>query len=273
MATALTKTAAAERVDTTAAEAFEKFLVPPIFGPWSRRLVDHAAIQPGERVLDIGCGTGAAARYAAELVGPQGRVVATDINEGMIAHARTLEGADAVEWRLDDVLDLPYDDDGFDAVVGNQILQFLPDKPTALSEMRRVLTVDGRLALSVYCALDLCPAHAAVARALEAHDVDPAGIQNPYSYGDPMILGDAIQAAGFRNISVVRKTLESRFASPSAFVEALAAGGPSARHALEQLDAAGLQAVMEEVGTTLADYVDAEGLRVLTTVNMVMARG
>ena len=272
MATALTKTASIERVDTTAAEAFEKLLVPTIFGPWSRMLVDHAGIAAGERVLDIGCGTGAAARYAAELVGPKGSVTATDIDEGMIAHARTLDGADAVEWRLDNVLDLPYGDDSFDAVVGNQILQFLPDKPKALSKMKRVLTAHGRLALSIYCALDLCPAHAAVARALEAHDVDPAGIQNPYSYGDPMILGDAIQAAGFRNISVVRKTLESRFASPSAFVEALAAGGPSARHALDQLDPDGLQAVMEEVGTTLADYVDAEGLRVLTTVNMVLAR-
>ena len=272
MATALTKTELIEPVDTTAAEAFEKFLVPPVFGPWSRMLVDHAGIAAGERVLDIGCGTGAAARHAAGLVGQAGRVVATDINEGMIAHARTLDGADAVEWRQDNVLDLPYDDDSFDAVVGNQVLQFLPDKPKALSEMRRVLTADGRLALSVYCQIDLCPAHAAVARALEAHDVDPAGIQNPYSYGDPVALGDVIQASGFRDISVVRKTLESRFASPEKFVDALAAGGPSARHAFEQLDDAGFAAVMREVGTTLADYVDADGLRVLTTVNMVLAR-
>lgn len=272
MATALTQTESIKPVDTNAAEAFEKFLVPPIFGPWSHMLVDHAGVGAGERVLDIGCGTGAAARYTVGLVGQAGRVVATDIDAGMIAYARTLEGADLVEWRQDNVLDLPYEDDGFDVIVGNQVLQFLPDKPKALSEMRRVLTADGRLALSIYCGLDLCPAHAAVARALEAHDVDPAGIENPYAYGDPMVLGDVVQAAGFRDVSVVRKTLESRFASPEKFVEALAAGGPSARHALKQLDAAGLKAVIDEVGTTLADYVDSDGLRVLTTVNMVLAQ-
>ena len=156
----------AEPVDTSAAEAFEKFLVPTIFGPWSQVLVDHAGVTAGDRVLDIGCGTGVAARYAAGLVCDGGKVVATDINAGMIAWARQLDTAGAVEWRLDSVEDLPNDDASFDAVIGNQVLQFLPDKPKALAEMRRVLTANGRLALTVYCQIDLCPAHAAVAKAL-----------------------------------------------------------------------------------------------------------
>lgn len=260
------------QVDTSAAEAFETFLVPTIFGPWSRALIDHAQVSAGERVLDIGCGTGAAARYAAERVGAAGRVVAADINEGMIAHARRLDSAGAVEWGLDNVESLPHADGSFDAVVGNQVLQFLPDKPKALAEIRRVLADRGRLALTVYCRLELCPAHDAVAKALESHDVDPSGIQVPYSFGDPMAFGDTLQEAGFGDISVVRKTLESRFASPDKFVEALAAGGPSARHALEQLDEGGLKDVIEQVSRTLADYVDEDGLRVLTAANMALAR-
>jgi len=259
-------------VDTSAAEAFEHLLVPTIFGPWSRALVDHAGVSAGERVLDIGCGTGAAARYAAEIVGDSGRVVATDINEGMIACARNLDDAAAVEWGLDNVENLAHEDGSFDVVVGNQVLQFLPDRPKALAEIRRVLAPRGRLALSVYCSLDLCPAHGAVAKALESHDVDPSGIQVPYSFGDPMAFGDTLQEAGFGDISVVRKTLESRFASPDKFVEALAAGGPSARHALEQLDEDGLKDVIEQVSRTLADYVDEDGLRVLTAANMALAR-
>jgi len=262
----------ASRPDTAAAEAFEKYLVPTIFGPWSRDLVDTAGAKPGNRLLDIGCGTGAAARYAVERVAPGGTVAAIDLNAGMIAHARTLCPPGDVDWREGDVMALPFGDGAFDIVVGNQVLQFLKDKSGALAEMKRVLAPGGRLVLNVYCNIELCPGHCAVARALEAHDIDPSGIQNPYSFGDSVVLGDVIQAAGFRDVSVVRRLMEAQFASPKAFVEALAAGGPSARHALEQLDAAGLDQVIKEVGRSLADYVDDKGLKIVTTSHVAVAR-
>jgi SAM-dependent methyltransferase len=262
---------AGTHIDTAAAEAFEAWLVPTIFGPWSRALVDLAAPRPGERLLDVGCGTGAAARYAAAQPGG-GAVAAIDLNAGMIVHARTLGPAGAVDWREGDILAMPFADGAFDVIVGNQVLQFLPDRPKALAEIRRVLAEDGRAVFGVYCRIELCPAHCAVAEALKAHDVDPAGIRNPYGFGDPVALGDAIAAAGFRDVSVVRRTMEARFASPAAFVEALAAGGPSARHALEQLDADGLRQVIADVTAALADYVDEAGLRVITASNLAVAR-
>ena len=259
-------------IDTSAAEAFEKYLVPPVFGPWSRSLVDLADPKPGERLLDVGCGTGAAARYAADILPEQGAVAAIDLNAGMIAHARTLDPKGAVDWREGDIMALPFDDGRIQHIIGNQVLQFLPDRRGALVEMQRVMTGDGRAIFGVYCQLDLCPAHCAVAQALEKHDVDPAGIQHPYSFGDPVILGDVLADAGFRDISVVRRTMEARFASPKAFVEALAAGGPSARHALEQLDEDGLSQVIGEVTAALDPYVDADGLRVITASNVAVGR-
>lgn len=258
--------------DTAAAEAFEKYLVPTVFGPWSRALVDLAAPGPDQRLLDIGCGTGAAARYAAEKLRREDAVAAIDLNAGMIAHARNLDQRGTVDWREGDIMALPFDEASFECVVGNQVLQFLTDRPGALTEIRRVLTANGRAVFGVYCQIDLCPAHCAVANALEKHDVDPSGIQHPYSFGDPVALGDVIEAAGFRDVSVVRRTMEARFDSPEAFVNALAAGGPSARHALEQLDEKGLGQVIEEVSVALADYVDADGLRVLTASNVAVAR-
>ena len=259
-------------IDTSAAEAFEKYLVPTVFGPWSRSLVDLADPKPGERLLDVGCGTGAAARYAVDILPEQGAVAAIDLNAGMIAHARTLDPKEAVDWRQGDIMALPFDDGRFQHIIGNQVLQFLPDRRGALVEMQRVMTGDGRAVFGVYCQLDLCPAHCAVAQALEKHDVDPAGIQHPYSFGDPLILGDVLADAGFRDISVVRRTMEARFASPKAFVEALAAGGPSARHALEQLDSDGLSQVIGEVTAALDHYVDADGLRVITASNVAVGR-
>jgi len=61
-------------IDTSAAEAFEKYLVPTIFGPWSEAMIDHARTEENHRLLDVGCGSGAAARYAAQIVGTGGSV-------------------------------------------------------------------------------------------------------------------------------------------------------------------------------------------------------
>ncbi len=258
--------------NTESAAAFEKFLVPTIFGPWSQALINHAATNSGEKVLDIGCGTGAAARYAAEIVGENGQVAAIDINAGMIEFARNLVTDFSIDWRLADASALPFGDRSFNLVAGNQVLQFLPDKTKALSETKRVLLKNGRIALSVYCAIELCPAHCAVARALEKYKVDPSGILNPYSFNDSVILGDIIQDAGFRDVSVVRKTMESRFSSAENFVQSLAAGGPSARHALEQLNKSELEMVIAEVTKTLANYVEQKNLRVITTSHFALGR-
>ncbi len=265
--------AKAESVDTSAAEAFETYLVPTIFGPWSEMLVDLAELKAGDALLDVGCGTGAAARYAARKRGRKASYAAIDLNPGMVAYARTLDRAGRVDWHRGDVTAMPFADGAFDAIVGNQLLQFLPDKPKALAEMRRVLKRDGgRAVFNVYCQLELCPGHCAVARALEKHDVDPSGILNPYSFGDPKALGDALEEARFRDISVVRRTMEARFSSPASFVEALAAGGPSARYALKQLDEHGLNQVIDDVARTLADYVDGDGVRIVTASNVAIVR-
>ena len=260
-------------VDTSAAEAFEKYLVPTIFGPWSEAMIDHAGTQEGHRLLAVGCGSGAAARYAAKTVGASGMVSAIDFNAGMISYARTLDPSGHIDWHQGDVTDMPYDDNAFDVIVGNQLLQFLPEKEKGLAEMKRVLAKSGRLALTVYCAPHRNPAHAAVANALENHGIDSKGVVHPFSYGDPVVLGDLFQEAGFKDVSVVRKQMDSYFPSAENFIECLAAGGPSSRHALEQLDDTGLRELKAEVTAALAEFVDADkGLRVITAANMALAR-
>jgi SAM-dependent methyltransferase len=259
-------------VDTSAAEAFEKFLIPTIFGPWSRMLVDTVSPAKGDRILDVACGTGAAARHAAELVSPDGYVAALDINTGMIVHGRSLDTDEAIDWRLGSVMELPFETDSFDAIVCNQGLQFFPDRDAALAEMRRVLKPGGKLAIGLYAFIEYCPGHCAVERSLSRYDIDLDGIRRPYSMGDPKALGDALEGAGFRDVAVVRRMLESHFDSAPAFVESLAAGGPSARKALEQLDEAQMDAVIAEVTEALAEFVDDDGLTIVTTSNFAVAR-
>lgn len=135
-----------------AAELYERCPARYILGPWAPSLVDTAGLVIGERVLDVACGTGVVARAAAERVGHSGRVVGIDLNPGMIAVAQSLPGVDGapIEWLERSALDLGLDDGSFDVVLCQQGLQFFPDQPVALREMRRVLTGNGRLALSVW---------------------------------------------------------------------------------------------------------------------------
>ncbi len=77
------------QVTGSAAEVYEKELVPAIFGPWAELVIDLADPQKGDRVLDVACGTGIIARTVADRVGPTGAVVGVDLNPGMLKVART----------------------------------------------------------------------------------------------------------------------------------------------------------------------------------------
>ena len=105
-------------------------------------------IRPGEAVLDLGCGAGFDAFIAAQLVGPAGRVVGIDMSPEMIAVAEAgLKAADFsnVEFRPARVEDLPFPEESFDVALSNGVLNLIPDKPRALSEVFRVLRPGGRL--------------------------------------------------------------------------------------------------------------------------------
>lgn len=89
---------------TEAAQAYEALFVPALFEQWTPIVAELAQIRPGERVLDVACGTGVLARHAAQRVGPGGQVVGLDPNPGMLAVAR--QHAPAIEWRQPERVEL-----------------------------------------------------------------------------------------------------------------------------------------------------------------------
>ena len=101
------------------------------------------ALQPGERVLDVGAGPGFLADEMAAEVGPEGSVHGVDPSEAMLAIARRRETT--VRYATGDALSLPYEDETFDAAVSTQVYEYVPDMPAALTEVRRVLRPGGRL--------------------------------------------------------------------------------------------------------------------------------
>jgi ubiquinone/menaquinone biosynthesis C-methylase UbiE len=134
----------------TAAENYERYFVPVIARPVAADLLRAADLQPGERVLDVACGTGVIARLAAERVGSAGTVVGVDVAPDMIevARAATVPAGATIDWRQGDAASLPVPDGSFNVVVCQMGLMLFADKAAALSEMRRVLVAGGRLALN-----------------------------------------------------------------------------------------------------------------------------
>lgn len=125
------------QISGDAAEVYEQCFVPAIFGRWAPYMVDAARVSSGERVLDVGCGTGVLARAAADRVGVEGQITGLDLNEGMLSVARRLRPQ--LDWRQGDATALPFTDASYDVVMSQFALMFFPDRITALKEMMRVL--------------------------------------------------------------------------------------------------------------------------------------
>jgi arsenite methyltransferase len=105
-----------------------------------RRVLELLTPQPGERILDVGCGPGHLAREIAGAVGAEGGVCGVDVSEQMLA----LAAGSGVELVLASDTTLPVGEGAFDAAVATQVYEFVEDLATALGELHRVLRAGGR---------------------------------------------------------------------------------------------------------------------------------
>lgn len=249
------------QLEESSAEAYERYLVPLFFAPGAEYLVELAAPVPGERVLDVACGTGIVARRAAPRVGANGTVVGLDLNEGMLEVARKIssEVRPPIEWRQGDATEMPLPDGVFDVVICQQGLQFFPDQPAALREMHRVLVPNGRLALSVLRSIEYNPGYVALAEALRRHIGPDAGamMSSPFSSLSTEGLRDLLAGAGFRDIRIIIGIGTVRYPSAEEFLRQEGASSPLAGPigALRDDVREALIRDLEEVLRTYADDV------------------
>lgn len=209
----------AEAYGGSAPENYERFFVPAIGAPLASDLIGLATLRPGERVLDVACGTGVVARLASQQVGPNGTVAGLDINPGMLSVARSTtlpEGS--IEWYEASAESMPLPDEAFDVVLCQLSLQFMPDKLTALQEMRRVLVHDGRMLLNVPGSAGLI--FAILADAMERRiSTEAAGfVRQVFSLNDTSELEQLTREAGFRNVTVHDDSKIFRLPPPKAFL-------------------------------------------------------
>jgi len=201
------------------AENYERYFVPAIGAPAANGLMKVAALHPGERVLDVACGTGVVSRLASAAVGTDGRVVGLDLNPGMLAVARSAAPPDAnIEWREASAEAMPFPEDSFDAVLCQMGLQFMSDRHAALSEMRRVLEPDGRLILNLTGPTPQL--FAIMGEALGRHvGAEAEGfVRQVFSLNDTEEIEDLINGAGFRDVSTMADTRSLRLPAPEKFL-------------------------------------------------------
>lgn len=129
------------------------------FVPVVEAVIARAELKPGERVLDLGTGTGSVAVHAAAVVGPDGSVIGNDISSDMLLLAKrrvTDLGLKNVEFREGPAEAIPAEDSTFDAVLASLSLMYVVDRAAAAREIARVLRPGGRLVAAVWAAAEEC---------------------------------------------------------------------------------------------------------------------
>ena len=252
------------QVAGSAPEVYERELVTAVFGAWAPILVELAQHRPGDRVVDVACGTGIVARIAAGRVGPTGAVVGIDLNTGMLSVARSVVsrtwGGGPLQWQEASADKLPLPDGSLDVVYCQLGLQFFADRAAALREMRRVLGEEGRIALMVWRGIQDSPGFAVLAEALQRHIGQAAAtiMRAPFGLSDADELAALVRAAGFQNVASHQTERDSSFPSVERFVLSYVAGSPLAGPVSQAGDAA-REALMSDVRSALVEFTnDAE---------------
>lgn len=242
------------QVNTEAAEIYDAFFVPALFGQFPGPVLDHAGVRAGNRVVDVGCGTGIVAIAAHRVVGSDGHVVGVDPNEGMLGVAR--RNQPSIDWRVGVAESLPVEDRSADHTIGQFAAMFFTDRTAALEEMARVTVQGGTVTLATWASLDRTPGYDAMV-ALIDDEVGPAAAD---ALRAPFVIGSADEVrqlltpiGGEIRIDEIAGT--ARFASIADWVHTDVRGWTLA----DLIDDAGEAALVARAERELAPFTSAEG--------------
>ena len=257
------------QIPVEAAEFYESAFVPGFFAQWAPILCESAGVEPGKTVVDVACGTGIAARTAADLVAPGGTVVGLDLNEAMLAVARRVRPE--IDWRQGDAATLPFDDESFDTALCQMALMFFPDQAKALAEMRRVVRTDGTIAIAVPGRLDAQAAFAPFVSMAGRH-AGPEAMSLLSAYfacGDLDALAGRVGSAGLEVTSARTHIGAYRAPSVDAFVTTEVESTPL----LERISDDVYQRIRTDTHGVLAPFTTADGnVEAPFETNVVVAR-
>lgn len=236
-------------------QVYDRLLVPLIFAASADDLAQRAAVLRPERVLEVAAGTGVLTRALAQLLLPQARLVATDLNPAMLARAAAVGTARPVQWLVADAQRLPFDDASFDLVVCQFGVMFFPDKALAHAEALRVLRPGGSLLFNVWDRVEHNDFAAVVTNALaQRYPADPPRFMArvPHGYFNREAIELDLAAGGWSQPARIETWRGTSRADRALDVATAYCQGTPLRHEIEAREPGGLLAATQDCADAIA---------------------
>jgi ubiquinone/menaquinone biosynthesis C-methylase UbiE len=248
-----------------------------VLAPVAEALFSAAALRPGERVLDVGCGCGATTLAAAALVAPDGAAVGADLSAPMLGIARRRAADRAVNnvvFVQADAQTHTFDAAGFDVAVSRFGTMFFADPDAAFGNIAGTLRPGGRLCIATWQPLlenDWLTIPGAALLQFGSLP-DAGGGPGMFAQSDPEAITSMLSGGEFDEVDIAAVTVALTLgADPAAATDYLADSGPG-RAVLETVPAADQPAALEAVRAVLADHVTPAGVQLAGRILVTTAR-
>jgi SAM-dependent methyltransferase len=239
------------------------------------------AAQPGEHVLDLGCGSGATTAALSAAVGPAGLVTGVDISPDQVAAAKARPGNERARLLVADAQSHPFESRSFDALFSRFGCMFFGDPPAAFANLRRAMKPGARAVLTAWCPVSqnlwaALPA-AAASKVLRPADPPAPGVPGPFAWAPPEVFRPILEGAGFtgleyREVPVTMQIGDSGSGDPVQRASAMMLRiGPAARW-LKGMPEATRDDVATHLAPALAPYVRDGWVRLPGLIWVITAR-
>jgi ubiquinone/menaquinone biosynthesis C-methylase UbiE len=235
-------------------EYYDTCMVPLIFKAYAEDMAERVASIAPMSVLETAAGSGVVPRALIRRLHPAARYVVTDLNQSMLDHATRRQVPDKrIEWRQADALDLPFEDDSFDAVICQFGAMFFPDRTKGYAEARRVLKKGGRFFFNVWDRIENNEfADVVTDAAGKMFPDDPPRFlaRIPHGYFEHDLMREDLTQAGFSECTIVTKDEMSRAPSARQVAVAYCQGTPLCNE-IEARDQGSIQCVVDSATAAL----------------------
>jgi ubiquinone/menaquinone biosynthesis C-methylase UbiE len=239
-----------------------------MWGAVTEQMIDLALLRPGMRVLDVGAGTGDQTLIAARRVGPDGRVLATDVVPGMLAVTEAAArdaGLANVETRVMDARDLDLEPESVDAAIARLVIMLIPEPHEAVTEIRRVLAPGARLSALVFSSAERNPGNSiplAIARRRGNVPSPAPGSRDMFALGSPGVFEATLKRGGFQDVEVHVVAVPRRFASAAESVAFQRTSFPVLIEIIDGLHEAERESTWDEIEEALRQFEGRSGCEI-----------